>query len=78
MNLSKLSLKELQNLKYEVDMRIRNLSHSHYKVGMEVGVDHPNHIGDVFTIVKVNRVKCEIADKDGKRFNCPRDMLSLI
>ena len=76
MNISELSLKELQNLKREINVRIQMLGQPLYKVGQKVGVDHRNHLGETFVITKVNRVKCKIESKNtGQRFTCPKSML---
>tara|TARA_R100001244_G_scaffold114218_1_gene84608 strand:- start:687 stop:956 length:270 start_codon:yes stop_codon:yes gene_type:complete len=84
MNIAKLSLEELQILKREIEVLIR--SHrgsaseapwdSAYRVGMKVSVDHRSHYGEVFTITKVNRVKCKIENTNGERFTCSKHMLS--
>ena len=81
MQLSKLSLQELKDLRNqinnEIGLRAQETKQS-LKPGMVVTVNHPRLVGFVGQIVKVNRTRSRINFGAKGTFNVPMTMIELV
>ena len=79
MDISKLSLNELQELKSKVSTQIKLLSYNAFRVGTVVAINKPKYHGIKFLVTKVNTVNCIIKENGGHRLiNCPKSLLTII
>jgi hypothetical protein len=79
MDISKLSLNELQELKSKVSTQIKLLSYNAFRVGTVVAINKPKYHGIKFLVTKVNTVNCIIKENgSNRRINCPKALLTII
>jgi len=78
MDLSKLSVKELRELRTQVNrwMDIKGISNAmSFVVGQEVTVDHNKLRGQICEVVKVNRTKVVVDSPSMGKVSVPMSML---
>ena len=79
MDISKLSLNELQELRSKISDQIKMLSYNAFTPGAVVAINKPKYYGIKFLVEKVNSVNVIIKENGGRRrINCPKSLLTII
>lgn len=79
MDISKLNLNELQELKSKISYQIQLLSYNAFRIGTVVAINKPKYNGIKFLVTKVNTVNCIIRENGANRqINCPKSLLTIL
>lgn len=79
MDISKLNLNELQELKSKISYQIQLLSYNAFSIGTVVAINKPKYNGIKFLVTKVNTVNCIIRENGANRqINCPKSLLTIL